>query len=942
MPHVRPRDTAGDPPAGVRTDWHDRSVAQTASELGTDVRTGLSDVEAADRLRRYGPNELQERAGRTLGQIIWEQVSSILIGILVIAGILAAALGRPYDTVAILAIVVLFVVLGVVQEYRAQKAIAALKQMSAPQVRVVREGRPWEISARDLVPGDLVLLETGSVVPADMRIIESVNLRAQEAALTGESEPVDKTVQSIPGTDTPLGDRTNLAYLGTSITFGRGSAIVTSTGMNTQLGRVAELIQDVKHEKTLLQRRLNGLAKILALVAVVIGTFVFLTGLATGEEIAVLLLTAVSLAVAIVPEGLPAVLTFTLALGAQRMLGRKALIRRLPAVETLGSVTVICSDKTGTLTQNRMTVTVLRAPTASADLTETLRKQGPGARLPLGSDAGWLGPLLAGGALCNDAILNIDGRLDAIGDPTEGAFVVAAARYGLDKPDLEQALPRVAEFPFDSSRKRMTTVHELASAGTEALVGFREIAGTAGFFALTKGAADTMVDRCGALFADGAVTSLNVGDRARLREEIESFTSKGMRVLAVAGKGLDALPSSKDEESVEDNLVFLGLVAMVDPPRAEARDAVATCRTAGIRPVMITGDHPLTARAIAADLGIASPAARVITGRDLDPMTPEELCGAVREVSVYARVSPEHKLRIVEALQMNGEIVAMTGDGVNDAPALKKANIGVAMGSGTDVAKEAADVVLLDDNFATIVAAVEEGRVVYDNVRRFVQFSISGNVAKVLVVAIPPLLGLPLLLAPIMILFSNLLTDGLLGLGMGVERPERDTMRRRPYAPTESIFSRGIGMHIAIIGPILGAAMILVGYLTFEAARRSDQLPEAQQLVPTMVFTTLAFVQLLRALSARSFRKPVWRTGFRGNPILMGMLVAALLLQLAVVYVPFLQGVFETIGLNVTFIGWAIVVAVGALVIMEIAKAISARIYPLGIAESSMVRSENA
>lgn len=357
---------------------------------------------------------------------------------------------------------------------------------------------------------------------------------------------------------------------------------------------------------------------------------------------------------------------------------------------------------------------------------------------------------------------------------------------------------------------------------------------------------------------------------------------------------------------------------------------------------MITGDHPLTARAIAADLGIASPAARVITGRDLDPMTPEELCGAVREVSVYARVSPEHKLRIVEALQMNGEIVAMTGDGVNDAPALKKANIGVAMGSGTDVAKEAADVVLLDDNFATIVAAVEEGRVVYDNVRRFVQFSISGNVAKVLVVAIPPLLGLPLLLAPIMILFSNLLTDGLLGLGMGVERPERDTMRRRPYAPTESIFSRGIGMHIAIIGPILGAAMILVGYLTFEAARRSDQLPEAQQLVPTMVFTTLAFVQLLRALSARSFRKPVWRTGFRGNPILMGMLVAALLLQLAVVYVPVLQGVFETIGLNVTFIGWAIVVAVGALVIMEIAKAISARIYPLGIAESSMVRSENA
>lgn len=942
MSHTTPRNTAGDTSADERADWHESSVAQTAQGLDTDIRSGLTNAEAADRLQRYGPNELQERAGRTLGQIIWEQVSSILIVILVLAGILAAALGRPYDTAAILAIVVLFVVLGVVQEYRAQKAIAALKQMSAPQVRAVREGRAREISARELVPGDLVLLETGSVVPADMRVVESVNLRAQEAALTGESEPVDKTVDPIPGSDTPLGDRTNLAYLGTSITFGRGSAIVTSTGMSTQLGRIAELIQDVKHEKTLLQRRLDGLAKILALVAVVIGTFVFFSGLATGEETAVLLLTAVSLAVAIVPEGLPAVLTFTLALGAQRMLARKALIRRLPAVETLGSVTVICSDKTGTLTQNRMTVTVLRAPTASADLADALREQGPDARLTLGSDARHLGPLLTAGALCNDAILDTGDGLDAVGDPTEGAFVVAAARYGLDKPALEQALPRVAEFPFDSARKRMTTVHELGSADTEALAGLRELAGGSRYLALTKGAADAMIDRCGALFSDGVVTPLDDDGRARLREEIESYTAKGMRVLAVTGKGLDALPSPKDEESVEDDLVYLGLVAMVDPPRAEARDAVATCRTAGIRPVMITGDHPLTARAIAADLGMAAPNARVITGRDLDPMTPEQLRQAVREVSVYARVSPEHKLRIVEALQANGEIVAMTGDGVNDAPALKKADIGVAMGSGTDVAKEAAEVVLLDDNFATIVAAVEEGRVVYDNVRRFVQFSISGNVAKVLVVAIPPLLGLPLLLVPIMILFSNLLTDGLLGLGMGVERPERDTMRRRPYAPTESIFSRGIGVHIAIIGPTLGAAMILVGYLTYQATGGSEQSPAAQLLVATMVFTTLAFVQLLRALSARSFREPVWRTGVRGNPVLMGMLVAALLLQLAVVYVPFLQEVFQTVGLDVTLIGWAVVVAVFALVVMEIEKAIRARIYPLSVAEPKRVPAKTA
>ncbi|QIN78402.1 HAD-IC family P-type ATPase [Rubrobacter marinus] len=905
--------------------WHELDVGAVASALGTDPSAGLSDEEARRRLDEYGPNELEERAGRTLGQIIWEQVSSILILILVFAGGIAALLGRPYDTAAILAIVVLFVVLGVVQEYRAQKAIAALKQMAAPQVRAMRAGRVVELSARELVPGDLVLLETGAVVPADMRVVESVNLRAGEAALTGESEPVDKTTAPIAGADTQLGDRANMAYLGTSVTFGRGSALVTGTGMRTELGRIAELIQDVRHEKTLLQRRLDGLAKVLALIAVVIAALVFATGLARGEDTALILLTAVSLAVAIVPEGLPAVLTFTLALGAQRMLGRKALIRRLPAVETLGSVTVICSDKTGTLTQNRMTVLALRSPDAQADLGETLRERGPKARLELDDEAALLAPLLASGALCNDAILDPK-TLEAVGDPTEGALVVVAARYGLDKPDLDATLPRAAELPFDSGRKRMTTVHEVPSGDLGVVEGLRAVADGRPYVALTKGAADALVERCVSLWSGGRILPLDDAGREGLGQEIEGLTAGGMRVLAVAARGLKELPGEGDAEGVERGLVYLGLAAMVDPPRPEARDAVATCKTAGIRPVMITGDHPLTARAIAADLGMAAPDARVLTGRDLEAMGAGELREAVREVNVFARVSPEHKLRIVDALQEEGEVVAMTGDGVNDAPALKKADIGVAMGSGTDVAKEAAEVVLLDDNFATIVAAVEEGRVVYDNVRRFVQFSVSGNVAKVLIVAIPPFFGLPLLLVPIMILFSNLLTDGLLGLGMGVERAERDTMRRPPYAPTEGIFSRGIAQHVTTIGPVLGAGMILVGWLAWRAAGGAGAVTATEEaLVATTVFTVLAFAQLVRALSNRSFREPVWRTGLGGNRVLLAMIGAALVLQLAVVYTPFLQNVFQTEPLPPVTLAAGAAAAAVMLCVMELEKALRRR-----------------
>ena len=899
--------------------WHELAPGQVLAALTADPGRGLAHDEAADRLVRYGPNELTERPGRTVLQIVWEQVASVMIAILVVAGVLAAVLGRPYDTVAILAIVVLFVVLGVVQEYRAQKAIAALQQMAAPVVRVLRGGAVMERPATVLVPGDIVLLETGSVVPADVRVIESVNLAVLEAALTGESEPVDKTVDPVPTGGSALGDRTSMAYLGTSVTRGRGRAVVVATGMGTELGRIAELISQVRHAKTLLQRRLDRLALVLAAIAVAVAALVAVTGLARGEDPALILLTAVALAVAVVPEGLPAVLTFTLALGAQRMLGRRALIRRLPAVETLGSVTVICSDKTGTLTQNRMTVTALRTPDTAVDLDGALREHGPDARLPWPQDPTSVVPLLAAGALCNDAIGDLDGLLAAVGDPTEAALVVVAARYGLLRSALADRHPRVAEIGFDSTRKRMTTIHRVDP--TDQL---GAVAQGSALLQLTKGAADALVERCVTVWSGGRAMPLDTLARARMHAQIEELTASGRRVLAVAARPLAGPPRTGDADEIERDLVFLGLAAMVDPPRAEARGAVATCVRAGIRPMMITGDHPLTARAIAVDRGITAADARVLTGRDLDTMDTEQLLVAVRAVDVFARVSPEHKLRIVEALQRDGEVVAMTGDGVNDAPALKKADIGVAMGSGTDVAKEAADLVLLDDNFATIVAAVEEGRVVYDNVRRFVQFSISGNVAKVLLVALAPLLGLPLLLVPIMILFSNLLTDGLLGLGMGVERAERDTMRRPPYAPAEGILARGVGRHIALIGPVLGAAMIAVGFLAWKATgRATDATSEA--LVATTVFTTLALTQLLRALSARSFHEPVWRTGVRGNRVLVSMLALALTLQLAVIYLPGLGSVFATVPLPAGTLLAALAVAVGLLAVMEAEKALRRR-----------------
>ena len=956
--------------------WHMLSPEQVMANLRVDAQQGLSAGEAAQRLSQYGPNELIERGGRTLGQIVWEQVKGIMILILVAAAGLAFVLGKPVDGTAILAIVVLFVVLGVVQEYRAQKAIAALKQMSSPTIRVVRDGRVIELPAKELVPGDVVKLENGNVVPADCRVVESVNLRCQEAALTGESEPVEKETHALSDPELGIGDRVNQAYMGTFVSFGRGTAVVVESGMKTELGKIASMIQNVAHDPTPLQKKLDKLAKTLAVIALVIAGLVLAVDLAQGVDIRDGLLIAVAVAVAIVPEGLPAVLTFTLALGAQRMLKRKALIRKLPAVETLGSVTVICSDKTGTLTQNKMTVTIADVAGHQLDVQALAGPKAtvvPGQTVQLPNCPPATAFLLAAGDLCNDATLDVDAKnnvYSSVGDPTESALVMAAARFGMLKKDLEAALPRVAELPFDSDRKRMTTVHRLPAGASS--IGGRGLdnAGAtplppdavgAPLLAVTKGAVDGMLSRVAKIWTPQGLVAFDEGWKKRVLDSNEQMGANGMRVLAVGYRTASAAPKPGDHDAFEQGLTLVGLVGMIDPPRPEAKAAVATCKTAGIRVIMITGDHPLTARSIAADLGIATHDTKAITGVELERMSDEDMRQAVKGTNVFARVSPEHKLRLVDALQSNGEIVAMTGDGVNDAPALKKADIGVAMGiTGTDVAKEAADMVLLDDNFATIVAAVEEGRIVYDNLRRFVLFSIAGNIGKVAIVAVPPLLGLPKLLIAIQILFSNLLTDGLMGLGMGVEKGESNVMKRPPYSPTEGVFSRGFGWHVAWLGVLIGALVIGMavwmhgGLLTkhkaelaaqnvpaaqIEQVTKVSQVPVAtedgtgwtiqEQDTPqylylvTMVFLVLALIQMTRVFGIRSFYDPFTSYTFRYNSVLMWMVAITFVCQMIATFFPPVQAFFQTTS-TVGWQGIALGLGLGVVVLiaMEIEKLI--------------------
>ncbi len=904
--------------------YYQKSPAASLQELGVDPSLGLSKAESGSRLAGAGPNELVEKRGRTPLRIFWEQITATMVLILVGAAVAAGLLGDLKNMIAITAIVILYALLGLVQEYRAEQAIAALKKLSVPNSRVLRDGNWSEIPARELVPGDILQVETGNVVPADLRLIEAVNLRIQEAALTGESEPVEKQTGEISIPDLPLGDRRNMGYMGTMVTQGRGLGLVVATGMQTELGQIADLIQHTTAEQTPLQKRLDALGKSLAGVGVLIAGLVAVLGLLRGDELRHMILTAVSVAVAIVPEGLPAVVTITLALGAQRMLKQNALVRRLPAVETLGSVTVICSDKTGTLTENRMTVAVLDVADHVLDMTELMDRSGSFVttrRLEAPAQSA-LSLTVIGGALCNDArLIDIgDNRFHTLGDPTEGALVTAAARMGYWKSSLDTSFPRTAELPFDSERKRMTTVHDLQDYDPSILSGLQ--IGSHRYIAFTKGSMDGLIGLSRHVWVNGELQALDEDFKARIQASNDRLAQKGMRVLAVAFRLLDQIPDPL-QTGLEQDLTFLGLFGMIDPPRSEVRDAVAVTKAAGIRTVMITGDQPLTAAEIGRQLGIidmqaTGPALRkVMTGVELEALSPDELKQVVDEVQVFARVSPAHKLKIVQALQEKGHIVSMTGDGVNDAPALRKADIGVAMGiTGTDVSKEAADMVLLDDNFATIVSSVREGRGIYDNIRKFVRFSVAGNLGKVLVMLLAPFLGKPIPLLPLQLLWLNLLTDGLLGLGMSVEKAESDVMQRTPEPPGQGVFSKGAGFQVLWVGTLIGALGLALGAWYYFSGRAEWQ---------TMVFTFLAFAQLFQALASRSARDSLFKVGVLSNPTLAGLALLVFVLQMVVLYVPVLAGFFGLKPLSLCDLSIALAGGVVVFAALEISKLVPRR-----------------
>lgn len=873
-----------------KTIWHTLGVDQALEQLQTFVESGLTAELADRRLQQYGQNELTEQAGRSPWQILWEQFTSTMALILTAAAVVSGLVGSFKDAGTIFAIVILFALLGFAQDFRAERAIAALKRMAVPLVRVRRDMTVQDIPSSQLVPGDVVLLEAGSVVPADCRLLEAHGLRVQESLLTGESEAVEKHTDLIASVELPLGDRRNLLFMGTLVSAGRAVALVVATGMQTELGAIATMLQQVGQEWTPLQKRLDRLGKLLAVVSIAVAGLIFVVGVLRGEVLKEMLLLAVSVAVAAIPEGLPAVVTITLALGAQRMLKRHALIRRLPAVETLGSVTVICSDKTGTLTQNRMTVTGLM----NTDAIVT----GAGA-----TASGRL--LLLIGSLCNDAVLKVaDGEESVLGDPTEGALISAAAAVGLYRIELEQTLPRIAEIPFDSVSKRMITAHQITALVPSLLPLPPLPAG--GKLLAAKGALDSVLGLCNTVLLNSKVVPFTEQHHQALQEAADRFAAEGQRVLALALRVLQ--PDDDDRlEALAQQFVCIGLVALTDPPREEAKQAVQRCLSAGIRPVMITGDHPLTARAIARQVGIDD-AGGALTGLELDRLTPEQFDAAVGQVSIYARVAPEHKLRIVDAIQRSGGVAAMTGDGVNDAPALKKADVGVAMGKvGTDVAREASDMVLLDDNFATIVAAVEEGRTIYDNIRKFVVFSVAGNTGKILAVLILPFLGMGMPLTPLQLLWLNLLTDGLLGLGMGLERPEPDVMRRPPIAPDSQIFDGRTIRYVLLTGSLIGASCMLVTWLTWRSGGPWQ----------TVLFASLALAQIAQAMGLRSFRSSFLQMGLFSNLPLLALAASVLLLQGLAIWLPQLQVFFRTTALTWEQLGLVLLPAVVVFVLLE-------------------------
>lgn len=818
--------------------WHTLSIDALRQQLETDLEQGLTQPEAKRRLIHYGPNQLQEKKGRPLWRMFVDQFRDFMIMVLLAAALISGFIGDAVDTIAILVIVGLNAVIGAVQEFRAERAMAALKAMAAPLARARRAGQLCDLPAHDLVPGDIVLLQAGDVVPADLRLFESADLEVNESMLTGESQGVAKDFGEISTAELAVAEQRNMAFKGTQINRGRAVGLVVATGMATELGKIAQLLQKATESKTPLQQRLTIFGKRLALAVLAICAVIFVVGWLRGEPLLVMFLTAVSLAVAAIPEALPAVISVALALGAWRMIRQHALVRNLPAVETLGSVTYICADKTGTLTQNRMSAERFFVDSAISD--------------SIPDTAVRLGQALA---LSNDVE---QGEAGIKGDPTEIALYQAAMDHGYDKQVLIQQLPRIAELPFDSVRKRMSTLHQ---SGGDVLM-------------FCKGAPEQLLPLCPTV------------DQQALLAEADALATQGYRVLALASRELETLPATVDVDMLECELEFLGLVALIDPPRDEVPQAVQDCLSAGITPVMITGDHPATALAIAKRLGIVESESQVMTGQQLAKLELHELKRRVRELRVYARVSPEQKITIVQALQELGEFCAMTGDGVNDAPALKKADIGVAMGKkGTDVAREASDMVLLDDNFATIAHAVREGRRIFDNIRKFIKYTMTSNSGEIWVLFLAPFLGLPIPLLPIHILWINLVTDGLPGLALALEPAERGIMQRPPRPPNESIFAHGMWQHMVWVGLLIGAVSLAAQAWSYGGGSTHWQ---------TMVFTVLTFSQLAHVLAIRSETQSLWQVGLFSNWPLLAAVLLTVALQLCVIYMPFLNPIFNT------------------------------------------------
>lgn len=975
------------------TDYFRKDVAATLAELNTDSHRGLSQAEAARRLAEVGRNTLPREGERSLLKVIIGQFANIMVLVLIAAAVISLLLGDVKDMIVILVIVVLNALLGTYQEYRAEQALAALSAMQVPTVRVRRDGEVHPISAEEIVPGDVVLLQEGDRVPADGRVITSINLQVEEAMLTGESHAVFKETGAIDKADVSLGDRINMVFMGTAVTYGRGEYVVTDTGLKSQLGKIAAMLMGVDDAETPLQRRLDHLSKLLVRGAIAIVVVVFIVGILRGIPANEMLISAISLAVAAVPEGLPAVITISLSLGAARMVKRHALIRRLPAVETLGSVTTICSDKTGTLTRNEMTATLLALPGHEDVVVTGIGYQAEGEFLENGDrrldphkDMA-VGRFLRAMAISTDAFIDTDenGNPIVVGDTTEGALVVAAQKVGWTREALERDLPRVAELPFSSDRKAMTTIHDLESDEN------RQMFTDQPYIAFTKGAPDRLLEWAKYEHLPEGRVDLTPERRTAWERKINQMASEGLRVLGIGYRELASVPEKVTPE-IESDLTLLGLIGILDPARPEARNAVKVAREAGIRPIMITGDHALTAEAIASDLGIIERGTKAITGSQLEKMDDAQIREALKTTSAFARVSPEHKLRLVKTLQESGEVVAMTGDGVNDAPALKQADIGVAMGiTGTEVSKGAADMVLTDDNFASIVAAVEEGRVIYDNLRKFVLFLLSSNVGEILVMFVGILIGLPIPLLAIQILWVNLATDGLPAIALGFEPGEPDVMKRKPRPTDESIFAHGVGRKI-IWRSVLLAALTLFAFVIahtssgldpFSRTRGIENLSREQLIalgaegeVPdnwdslntaqrvalalrqsetaeqdghgessenellaalekgprTIAFTVLALGQLFHVLSIHAGdHLSVFKAGFRRNRFMLYALLITVGLQLLVIYLPFLQQTFETTPLSPLQLIFTVAVASGIMWVIEAEKFIRQRRAPANV-----------